>query len=111
MKKNFLVILLLSSITKAFTICDDLDIAVNEGYEIETAKQLILEARENDLYAECLEATGSSDVFFYSGEWVNTCEGQSGSKNGYIKSYTRCEFCDGANEQKTIWFSQSCKKL
>ena len=78
MQKYFLVILLLSQIANALTICDDLDIAVENGYELETVKQLIQEARENDLYAECLGATGSSDIFFYSGEWVSTCEGLSG---------------------------------
>lgn len=115
MQKYFLTLLLLSSIVNAYTICDDLDIAVQEGFEVETAKQLLQEARRNDLYAECLEATGSSDIFFYSGEWVNTCEGQSGSKNGYVKSEVRCDFCDGANIKLQLEIDESicnakCKK-
>lgn len=52
MQKYFLTLLLLSSIVNAYTICDDLDIAVQEGFEVETAKQLLQEARRNDLYAK-----------------------------------------------------------
>lgn len=100
MRRLFLILLLtIVFFAEAATHCESLDQYVNLGYDVETVKNAVLANLEQDFRQQCVQATGSSDIFFYSGEWVNTCEGQSDSKNGYIKSEIRCDFCDGANIQ------------
>lgn len=116
MRRLFIVLLLtIVFFAEAATHCESLDQYVNFGYDVESVKNAILANLEQDFRQQCEQATGSSDIFFYSGEWVNTCEGQSDSKNGYIKSITRCDFCDGANIQLQLQIEENacnagCKK-
>ncbi|MCF0216784.1 MAG: hypothetical protein HUK21_09970 [Fibrobacteraceae bacterium] len=116
MRRLVLIFLLtIVLLAEAATHCESLDQYVNLGYDVENVKNAVLANLEQDFRQQCVQATGSSDIFFYSGEWVKTCEGQSGSKTGYIKSVVRCDFCDGANIQLQLQMEESfcnaeCKK-
>ena len=74
--------------------CEDLDKYVNEGYDIEHVKNTVYSYMKDDFSKQCFQATGSENIFFFTGEWVSTCEGLSGSVNGYIKAIVGCNFCE-----------------
>ena len=65
---------------------------------------------KEDFSKQCLQATGSEDIFFFTGEWVSICEGLSGSVNGYIKAIVRCDYCDGYNIKTQLTIDEElCK--
>ena len=67
------------------------------SYATSEQVRLLSNAIEISYGNACFNETGSDNLFFFSSEWVKTCEGHSGSENGYIKAIVRCNFCEGYN--------------
>lgn len=44
----------------------------------------------------CLSEAGMGAKSTCRGRWVNTCSGESDSKNDYLKIEMSCDFCQGA---------------
>lgn len=60
----------------------------------------------------CLSEAGMGAKSTCRGRWVNTCSGESGAINGYLKIEMSCDFCQGAKLKNELdMFVEQCKAI
>mgnify|MGYP003369972916 CR=1 FL=1 len=83
------------TLPRAIVFCDDLDPYIESGYNKNEVISAIAIDRESHYESECLAEGDAGSHFTYSWEFVSTCSGMSGSRNGYVKSTATCNICTG----------------
>lgn len=96
MNKLFLILIaFMWTLPKAVVFCDDLDPYIENGYNKNEVISAIAVDRKSHYESECLAEGDAGSHFTYSWEFVSTCSGMSGSRNGYVKSTATCNICTG----------------
>lgn len=96
MNKLFLILIaFMWTLPRAVVFCDDLDFYIESGYNKNEVISAIAVDRKSHYESECLAEGDAGSHFTYSWEFVSTCSGMSGSRNGYVKSTATCNICTG----------------